>query len=60
MISKAYYEQAQYAGAEKFFIRIRTLAPSRLEDMELYSTVLWHTKSEIELAYLAHELSEID
>lgn len=60
MIGKAYYEQAQYADAEKFFIRIRTLAPSRLEDMEVYSTVLWHTKSEIELAYLAHELSEID
>jgi anaphase-promoting complex subunit 3 len=60
MIGKAYYEQAQYVDAEKFFMRIRALAPSRLEDMEVYSTVLWHTKSEIELAYLAHELSEID
>lgn len=59
-IGKAYYEQAQYAEAEKFFIRVRQLAPNRLEDMEVYSTVLWHLKSEIELAYLAHELISID
>jgi anaphase-promoting complex subunit 3 len=59
-IAKSYYEQAQYAEAEKFFIRVRELAPTRLEDMEVYSTVLWHLKSEIELAYLAHELIEID
>lgn len=59
-IGKAYYEQAQYVEAEKFFIRVRQLAPHRLEDMEIYSTVLWHLKSEIELAYLAHELVEVD
>ena len=59
-IGKAYYEQASYADAEKFFIRVRNMAPSRLEDMEVYSTVLWHLKSEIELAYLSHELNELD
>ncbi|KIX03709.1 uncharacterized protein Z518_07262 [Rhinocladiella mackenziei CBS 650.93] len=59
-IGKAYYEQASYAEAEKFFIRVRSIAPTRLEDMEVYSTVLWHLKSEIELAYLAHELIEVD
>lgn len=59
-IGKAYYEQASHAEAEKFFIRARQMAPTRLEDMEIYSTVLWHLKSEIELAYLAHELVEVD
>ena len=59
-IGKAYYEQAAYTDAEKFFIRVRQLAPSRLEDMEVYSTVLWHLKSDVELAYLARELIEID
>lgn len=59
-IGKAYHEQASYAEAEKFFIRVRQLVPNRLEDMEVYSTVLWHLKSEVELAYLAHELIEID
>ena len=59
-IGKAYYEQANYVEAERFFIAVKTAAPSRLEDMELYSTVLWHLKNEVELAYLAHELSELE
>lgn len=28
--------------------------------MEIYSTVLWHMRSEVELSYLAHEMTEID
>lgn len=59
-LGRAYNEIAQYAEAEKYFIRVRQLAPSRLEDMEIYSTVLYQLKSEIELAYLAHELVEIE
>jgi len=59
-IGRAYYEQAAYAEAEKYFVRIRTMEPSRLEDMEVYSTILWHLKNEVDLAYLAHELVEID
>lgn len=59
-IGKAYYEQAMYSEAEKYFIRVKTIAPSRLEDTEVYSTVLWHQKNGVELAYLAHELMEID
>lgn len=59
-IARAYNESAQYAEAEKYFIRVRQLAPSRLEDMEIYSTVLYQLKSEIELAYLAHELVEVE
>lgn len=59
-IGRAYYEQAAYAEAEKYFMRIRTMEPSRLEDMEVYSTILWHLKNEVDLAYLAHELVEMD
>jgi anaphase-promoting complex subunit 3 len=59
-IGRAYYEQALYSEAEKYFVRVRSLAPSRLEDMEVYSTVLWHLKNEVELSYLAHELMAID
>ncbi len=59
-IGKAHYEQAAYAEAEKYFVRIRSIAPSRLEDMEVYSTILWHLKNQVELAYLAHELVEVD
>ncbi|KAA8652389.1 hypothetical protein EYZ11_002878 [Aspergillus tanneri] len=59
-IGRAYYEQAMYSEAEKYFIRVRTMVPSRLEDMEIYSTVLWHLKNDVELAYLAHELMDVD
>jgi anaphase-promoting complex subunit 3 len=59
-IGRAFYEQASYAEAEKFFARIKTMAPSRLEDMEVYSTILWHLKNEIDLAFLAHEIIDVD
>ncbi|KAI9038042.1 anaphase promoting complex subunit bimA [Aspergillus affinis] len=59
-IGRAYYEQAMYSDAEKYFVRVRTMVPSRLEDMEIYSTVLWHLKNDVELAHLAHELMDVD
>ncbi|KAL4807345.1 hypothetical protein BDV18DRAFT_116042 [Aspergillus unguis] len=59
-IGRAYYEQAMYSDAEKYFVRVKAMAPSRSEDMEIYSTVLWHMKNDVELAYLAHELMEVD
>ena len=59
-IGRAYYEQAAYADAEKIFSRIRTMSPSRLEDMEYYSTSLWHLKQDVDLAFLSHELVDLD
>ena len=59
-IGRAHYEQASYPEAEKIFTRIKSMAPSRLEDMEIYSNTLWHLKSDIELAFLAHEIIDID
>ncbi|KAF4992865.1 hypothetical protein FDECE_13595 [Fusarium decemcellulare] len=55
-MGRAHYEQASYAEAEKFFRKMRVQAPSRLEDMEVYSTILWHLKRETDLSFLAHEL----
>jgi anaphase-promoting complex subunit 3 len=55
-MGRAHYEQAAYAEAEKFFRRLRVLASTRLEDMEVYSTVLWHLRRETDLSFLAHEL----
>ena len=59
-IGRALYEQALYAEAEKYFTRIKTIAPARLADMEVYSTILWHLKKEIDLAFLSHEIIDID
>jgi len=57
-MAKAHYELAGYAEAEKFFRRLRMLAPTRHEDMEFYSTVLWQLRKGTELSFLAHELTE--
>jgi anaphase-promoting complex subunit 3 len=59
-IGKAYFEQGSYAEAEKVFTRVRTIAPARLEDLELYSTCLWHLKRDVELSFLAHEVMDMD
>lgn len=59
-MGRAQYQQANYAEAEKFFRRLRILAPTRLEDMEVYSTILWHLRRETDLSFLAHELVEAD
>jgi anaphase-promoting complex subunit 3 len=55
-MGRALYEQADYPAAEKYYKRIRQVAPTRFVDMEIYSTILWHLKRETELAFLAHEL----
>ncbi|KAJ4403406.1 anaphase-promoting complex subunit cdc27 [Neurospora sp. IMI 360204] len=55
-MGRTQYEQANYAEADKYFKRLRVIAPTRLEDMEVYSTVLWHLKKETELSFLAHEM----
>ncbi|KAI9841014.1 MAG: anaphase-promoting complex subunit cdc27 [Sclerophora amabilis] len=59
-IGRAHYEQASYAEAERYFRRMRGFQPSSIENMEFYSTVLWHLKNEVELSYLAHELIDDD
>ncbi|KAJ3563432.1 hypothetical protein NPX13_g8198 [Xylaria arbuscula] len=55
-IGRSYYEQASYAEAEKYYRQLRIIAPTRLDDMEVYSTILWHLKRETDLSFLAHEL----
>ncbi|KAL7626216.1 anaphase-promoting complex subunit cdc27 [Parahypoxylon ruwenzoriense] len=58
-MGRAHYEQAAYAEAEKYYRRLRILASTRLEDMEVYSTILWFLKRETELSFLAHELIDL-
>jgi len=57
-MGRAQYEQASYPEAEKYFRRVRVLAPARLEDMEVYSTIMWHLKRETDLSFLAHDLMD--
>lgn len=55
-MARAHYEQANHVEAEKYFRRLRIQAPTRHEDMEVYSTVLWLLRKETDLSFLAHEL----
>lgn len=59
-MGRALHEQSRWAEAEKYFARMKAMAPSILEDMEVYSTILWHRKNEVDLAFLAHEILEVD
>ncbi|KAF2482847.1 hypothetical protein BDY17DRAFT_299258 [Neohortaea acidophila] len=59
-LGKAHYEGADYKSAEECFARVLKLQPSRVEDMDVYSTVLWHLKRETALTFLCHHLSETD
>jgi anaphase-promoting complex subunit 3 len=59
-IGKAHYERSEFAEAEKMFMRIRDKVPSYMEDMEVFSNVLWQLKKETELSYLAHTLMDQD
>jgi anaphase-promoting complex subunit 3 len=42
------------------FEKARKLEPFRTEGMEIYSTILWQMRKEIELSFLANQLLEID
>ncbi|CAG8611828.1 5903_t:CDS:10, partial [Acaulospora morrowiae] len=59
-IGKAYFEMVNYQLAEKYFQKARQLESYRLEDMELYSTTLWHLRKDPALSALAHDLVEFE
>lgn len=59
-MGRTLHEQSRWNEAERHFARMKTMAPSTLEDMEVYSTILWHVKNEVDLSFLAHELLEVD
>ncbi|KAH7308062.1 hypothetical protein B0I35DRAFT_483348 [Stachybotrys elegans] len=57
-VGRAQYELMRYDDAKLTFQALRKAAPAWMEDLEVYSTTLWHLKDDVTLAYLAHDLSE--
>ena len=57
-LGRAHYEAANYNDAAESFARCLKLQPSRVKDMEVYSTVLWHLKKDAALAFLCHSLRD--
>lgn len=59
-LGRLHYEIVNYTQSNRYFARLRQLDRTRLEDMEYYSTLLWHLHKKTELTYLANELHDID
>lgn len=54
-VAKAYTESVDYHSAEKCFEDARRVDPARLEDMDVYSTVLWQLGEDAKLSHLTKE-----
>ncbi|KAL3588105.1 translation initiation factor eIF-2B epsilon subunit, GEF [Fusarium poae] len=57
-IARAQYELQSYKDAKATFQVLRRVAPSWVEELEVYSIVLWHLNDDVELAFHAHELTD--
>eukprot|EP00743_Colponemidia_sp_Colp-15_P008509 GILK01009256.1.p1 GENE.GILK01009256.1~~GILK01009256.1.p1 ORF type:complete len:672 (-),score=137.52 GILK01009256.1:61-2076(-) len=57
-VGKAYFEMVNYAKAEEAFKQAHRMDPYRMDGLEVYSTVLWHLKKDIDLSALAQETVE--
>ncbi|KAM9903487.1 hypothetical protein OXX69_007914 [Metschnikowia pulcherrima] len=59
-LGRLHYEIVNYKQSKRYFVKLRQQDRTRLEDMEYYSTLLWHLHKKVELTYLANELHDID
>ncbi|CAN3366319.1 anaphase-promoting complex subunit Cdc27p [Diutina catenulata] len=59
-LGRLHYEIVNYKQSEYYFAKLRAMDRTRLEDMEWYSTLLWHLQKKAELTYLANELHDLD
>eukprot|EP00249_Psilotum_nudum_P000982 c13222_g1_i1 orf=51-2417(+) len=59
-VGRAYFEMVDYPEAEHSFSWAHHIAPCCVEGSDVYSTVLYHMKKEVELSYLAQETIAID
>eukprot|EP00803_Ostreobium_quekettii_P008957 evm.model.scf_2531EXC.1 EVM.evm.TU.scf_2531EXC.1 scf_2531EXC:7324-14576(-) len=59
-IGRAYYESVDYHKAQACFEQARRAEPHRLEDMDIFSTVLWQLGNDVQLSHLASDAVEMD
>lgn len=59
-LGRAYFEQAEYGKANTVFHEMRSVDPGRIEGLEIFSTVLWHLRKEVDLCYLAQQAMELE
>ncbi len=59
-IGRAQFELAEYTSAEQTYAQLRLADPARVQDMDYYSTLLWHLRKDVDLSYLGHEMVHLD
>ncbi|KAJ1663574.1 anaphase-promoting complex subunit cdc27 [Coemansia sp. RSA 1646] len=59
MLGRICFEAGRYPEAAQAFSVGHRLAPFRVRDMDMYSTLLWHMKREESLAQLAHTMVSV-
>ncbi|KAI8323528.1 TPR-like protein [Martensiomyces pterosporus] len=59
LLGRICFEAGRYPEAARAFESGHRLAPYRVRDMDIYSTLLWHMKREERLAQLAHAMISV-
>ncbi|KAL3694343.1 hypothetical protein R1sor_007994 [Riccia sorocarpa] len=59
-VARASCEMVDYPEAERIFSWARRISPHHLEGTDIFSTVLYHMKKDVELSYLAQEAVAMD
>lgn len=59
-LGRLHFEIVNYEEAEKFYVQLRKIDRTRVKDMDVYSTLLWHLQKEIDLSFLCHEMYEVN
>lgn len=58
-LGKLHFEIVNYEMSLKHFKQLRQMQPTRSQDIEVFSTLLWHMHDKVNLSHLSNELVEI-
>lgn len=56
-LARIHFEKVEYTKSLEYFLQLRAVDRFRIEDMDYYSTLLWHLHKDYELSHLAYDLS---
>ena len=59
-VAVAHYNRREFDDSEAIFERLRKIDPHRLENVDIYSNILYVKEAKTELSYLAHEACQIE
>ncbi|KAL2633353.1 hypothetical protein R1flu_004832 [Riccia fluitans] len=59
-VARASFEMVDYPEADRIFSWARRISPHHLQGTDIFSTVLYHMKKDVELSYLAQETVAMD